>query len=198
MIKHIIAFTGPKRCGKDTSAEYVKKMFDYEVLAFAEPMKDILQTTLGISRETLDDFKNYPQSNKIKGITYGGFIFDDEECTEFSTDMRQILQKFGTEVMKKHFGEDVWAAKLIQDARFWDLSTVVISDLRFMNEYNYIKENCEKLTVIRIHKDNLENDSHSSEQEYQNIPADYEVTNNSTQQDLYNKLNKIILQYIED
>lgn len=199
IIKHIVAVTGPKRSGKDTAASYLKSMFDYEPLAFAEPIKDILCVTLGISRETLDDFKNLTDSHKILGVeSYGAFAEDEDDYVEFTTDMRQILQRFGTEAMKKHFGTDVWCKKLIQDALLWDLDNICVSDLRFIEEYEYLKEHCEKLTIIRLHKDGLEDDSHSSEQEYKQIPTDYDVSNNGTLQELYNKLNKIMTETTKD
>lgn len=193
-IKHVIGITGPKRAGKDTSALYLKSMFDYEPLAFADPMKDILCLTFGISRETLDDFKNNPSTSKILGDKYSS-----EYTYEFTTDMRQVLQRFGTEAMKKHFGTDVWAQKLVQDALMWDMENVVVSDLRFLNEYEYLKEHSDTLTIIRIHKDSKEEeDSHSSEQEYKQIQADYEISNNGTLQELYNKLNKIMTECTKD
>lgn len=191
-IKHVIGITGPKRSGKDTSAMYLKSMFEYEPMAFADPMKDILCLTLGISRETLDDFKNNPSTNKIFGQEWDEYSL--EYNYEFYTDMRQVLQRFGTEAMKKHFGTDVWAQKLVQDALTWDMENIVVSDLRFLNEYEYLKEYSDKLTIIRIHKDSKEalEDAHSSEQEYKQIPSDYEISNNGTLQALYNKLNKIM------
>lgn len=198
-IKHVIGITGPKRSGKDTSAAYLKSMFDYEPLAFAEPMKDILCLTFGISRDVLDDFKNLMDSHKILGVeSYGAFVEDEDDYVEFTTDMRQVLQRFGTEAMKKHFGTDVWAQKLVQDALMWNMENVVVSDLRFLNEYEYLKEHCEKLTIIRLHKDGLEEDVHSSEQEYKQIPTDYDISNNGTLQDLYNKLNKIMSEITKD
>ena len=199
IIKRIVAITGPKRSGKDTVANYLKSMFDYEPLAFAEPIKDILCLTFGISREVLDDFKNSKDLHKILGVEYyGPFAEDSDEYVEFTTDMRQILQRFGTDAMQKHFGTDVWCKKLLQDALAWDLDTICVSDLRFLEEYEYLKEHCEKLTIIRLHKEGLEEDVHSSEQEYKQIPSDYDISNNGTLQELYNKLNKIMAEITKD
>ena len=195
-MKHIIAITGPKRSGKDTTASYLKSMFDYQTLAFADPMKDILCLTFGISRETLDNFKNLKDSHKILGVeSYGAFADDADDYVEFSTDMRQVLTNFA-DSMKKQFGEDVWASKLVADAISWDIDKLVVSDLRYLNEYHCLKEYSENLTVIRIHKEGLEGDAHSSEQEYKKIPTDYEISNNGTLQELYNKLNKVMAEII--
>lgn len=192
-IKHTIAITGQKRSGKDTSADYLAGVFEYQRLAFADPIKDILCHTLGISRETLDDFKNNPETHKVEGIESYGVCIDNslEDSVEFSIDMRQILTNFG-DAMKKQFGEDIWANKLVKDALFWDVDKLVVPDLRYLNEYQYLKEYSEKLIVIKIHKDGLGEDSHSSEQEYKSIPADYEIYNNGSIQELHNKLNKIV------
>lgn len=195
-IKHIIAITGEARSGKDTASGYLQKMYGYERFAFADPMKDILCTTLGIDLETLDAFKNNPTTHSVTGdFFYISNISSDLDYTftEFSTDMRKILQRFGTDSMKKYFGNDVWASLLISRAHLWGCSKVVVSDLRYLNEYEVLQMSCEKLTVIRIHKEGTnKNDTHSSEQELNKIPADYEISNNGSIQDLQNKLNKIL------
>lgn len=199
-IKHVIGITGPKRSGKDTSASYIHDMFGYEVLSFAEPMKNILCTTFGITLETLDYIKNNTDVCTVDCMEYIGedLTGQADYHTKFSTDMRKILQRFGTDAMKKYFGEDVWANKLVHSALHWDMDTVVISDLRYMNEYQCLKEYAENLTIIRLHKDDTEGDNHSSEQEYKQIPSDYDISNNGTVQELYNKLNKILAETTKD
>jgi hypothetical protein len=74
-----------------------------------------------------------------------------------------------------------------------------VSDLRYLNEYSVLKASCEKLTVIRIHKEGVnKNDTHSSEQELNQIPTDYEISNNGSIQELQNKLNKILSEVIDE
>jgi len=195
-IKHIIAITGEARSGKDTSAEYIQEVYDYERFAFAEPMKDIIGITLEINQDTLDEFKNNPNQYTISG----NFKYDSYDTyMEFITDMRKILQRFGTDAMKKYFGNDVWANLLISRATTWRCTNVVVSDLRYLNEYSVLKASCEKLTVIRIHKEGVnKNDTHSSEQELNQIPTDYEISNNGSIQELQNKLNKILSEVIDE
>lgn len=154
----IIQLSGKKRAGKDTVAKYLatalETAYDYkvEVMSFAEPMKDIISTTLGISLEDLDLFKNRNDIYRLR-------VIDTESNTPLhTTDCRQILQQFGSESMKKWFGNDVWSNLLNQRIKDSTADVIIIPDWRFE-----IEEITSSLK-IRINSNNCDlNDTHVSE-----------------------------------
>ena len=104
----IILVNGKKRSGKDWFASVLQERLDdqgysSEIMAFADPIKNIISQSLGISEEALDKFKNTDEPISIKGKKV--------------SNCRLILQKFGTEAMKEWFGEDVWVDLLLQRAQ---------------------------------------------------------------------------------
>lgn len=109
---HIIQLSGKKRHGKDTVARLLKDKLPYAtILSFAEPLKQILAETLGITLEELDIRKN-----------------NDNEY-------RVMLQRLGTEAMKPIFGDTVWYDLLLK--KIEDLPAnyfVIIPDWRFIEE----------------------------------------------------------------
>lgn len=158
--KLIIQLSGKKRAGKDTIAKYLttalETAYDYkvEVLSFAEPMKEIIATILGLSLEDLDLFKNRHEIYKLR------FINTESNTPLFSTNCRTILQLFGSDAMKKWFGNDVWANLLNQRIKDSTADVIIIPDWRFE-----IEEITSSLK-IRISSNNCDlKDTHVSETE---------------------------------
>lgn len=134
-MRKIIAFTGRAGSGKDYQCNLLVDK-GYKKLAFADALRKIACATLNLSYDesmkiydslkTQDCVVVYPNPNKSKCI-YLNF--------------RQILENLGTQGIR-HYDNDFWARCLVKEI---DESTedICISDLRFINEYNYIKKYCE-------------------------------------------------------
>lgn len=148
---NVILIHGKKRSGKDYFAEKLKESFQkqgktVEIFAFADALKDIVAETFEITREELDIFKNNPDVFQI--------IFSNK-----ITNFRKIIQRFGTEAMKKQFGDDVWVNIVKRKILDSDADYVIVSDLRFKIE---LISECS----IKIHNNSLHSsDMHSSETE---------------------------------
>ena len=67
----------------------------------------------------------------------------------------------------------------------------VITDLRFLHEYEKIK-NLDVFFIRIIRPSNINNDLHSSETEYMKIPCDIEIINDGSIKDYINKFEAII------
>lgn len=144
--------SGLKRSGKDYVALKIKELINKgSIISFAEPLKDIMAITLGYSKDELEDLKN--NSN----LEYRGY-----------------LQRFGTEAMKKHFGDDVWANLLLSKIK--DDEVTIVSDWRFKSEYNVLAKHHDVITV-RVHNDNLTPDSHISERDLIGFKFDHVLDN---------------------
>jgi dephospho-CoA kinase len=141
----IIALYGEKRVGKDTTAKILQKYLpNFKKVAFADIPKDILCDTFEIDREKFEDLKNTDP------------IF------------RKYLINFA-ESMKRYFGKDIWAKLALKESQ-----NIIISDLRFKEEYDYIK----KFNPIIIHII----DKNIKEQDIDKLPFDFEIDNTEKNQ----------------
>ena len=181
---NVILISGLKRSGKDFVAEKLQeKMYSSKVFALAEPLKDIIATTMGISVYELEDYKN---DGRMLSLDPVGGCYNYEGVTDF----RSILQRFGTEAMKKHFGDDVWVNLLIDNIYNLSLTTVIVSDWRFMSEYNALADVYDVWTV-RVHDDNLTPDDHVSETELMDFNFDLVVDNTAKDDSILAEVDRI-------
>lgn len=189
MVKTIILINGKKRSGKDYLSKllikYIPNNLSCEIFSFAKIIKEIISKTFEITIDQLDDFKNKESH----------IFIDNKEITN----MRKILQIFGSDVMKPLFGEDIWV-KLINDKiQNSNSNFIIISDWRYYNEYLYLQKNNYNIITVNIKNENLLNtDNHSSEKPlYHNF--DHIIDNTNYQLNinhLNSLLNKLILRPI--
>lgn len=160
----LILVNGKKRSGKDFFASTLKTELSKlgktaEVMSFAEPLKGIVAETFDITKQQLDDYKNDVEQvgiirKKMSGTDY-----------EVLTDFRLILQRFGTEAMKKYFGEDVWVKLLADRAYKSKADFIIVPDFRFFTE------DIPGAITVKIKNANFDNagDLHRSETELDNF-----------------------------
>lgn len=128
MVKKVTAFVGVQGSGKSYRCAQLVKQGDYVTLAFADALRKILFVTLGIPYEEgmarYDELKQTPLYN---GQT-----------------LRNMLEHLGTEGIRK-YDNDFWVKCLLKDlSELPDDVNVCISDLRFYNEYKYLKDYCDE------------------------------------------------------
>ncbi len=145
-----ILISGYKRSGKDYISDILVKALDAEKHSFASPIKDIIATTLNITQPLLDELKNDESALFVHNGLHHIAI----------TDFRSILQVFGTEAMKKHFGDDVWANLLASKLDTTKLN--IVSDWRFVSEYDVLNE-IDDVVTVRVITDDINTDMHPSE-----------------------------------
>ena len=192
----IIAITGKKGSGKDTLADIIVNEYDFIKYSFGDDIKLISKILFNFNNEQL-----YGNKKDI--------IDDNWHITP-----REFFQKFGTDYIQNIFpktfpnifnkgnidNKEFWLKKFelwyLNEKRNKKIFFVVISDLRFIHEYNYIK----KLGgyIIKIERDNLNdniNTEHISENELDNFTNDkfnYVIKNNGSINDLENIIKKIM------
>ena len=170
-MKKIIAICGPKRCGKDVLANHIVNKYGYTRLSFAEPLKEIVKLLFNFSD------------------TQVGLIDSDNDEKDtiderWKISPRKALQFIGTEVLQNKIQEllpnikrDYFANILL--SKIDNEKTYVISDMRFIHEYEKIKHL--DIQVIKVTRPSIiSNEEHLSELEYLNIPFDKEIVNDST------------------
>lgn len=179
----IIGLTGLAQSGKDTTAEYLVEKYNFQQISFAAPLK---QMAYDIDPLITQD------SHLATLVDLYGW---DRVKTEYP-EARRFLQRIGTEGLRKNVDDNFWvnlALKTINDYQAEGKKDFVISDMRFVNEYQTIKDYFPNdLTTIRIMRDGLVVMNHASELELNQIPEDFTLNNNGSIADLRQNVDDIV------
>ena len=180
----IIAICGYKRSGKDTIAEYLTKNYKYNHYKITDKLREIVQILFNFN-------DNDYEINKEK--------IDNR----WNITPRKMMQFIGTEVFQykiqellPDIGRDFWIKSLLSDKLLDNIKKnnhkIVISDLRFIHEYENLKKLNIPFIVIKVTNNRIKNiDNHVSETEHLKIPINYEIKNNDSLEELYNNINEI-------
>lgn len=181
MIPRLVAICGYKRCGKDTLANYISSTYGHDHLKIAGKLKHVVRCLFGFTEEQVEcDAKELVDSRW--GIT-----------------PRRAMQFVGTEMFQYKVQEllpeiqrTFWVKSMVEQEVVPRIAkqggSVVISDLRFVHEYIELKKH--GVFVIMVERDACEvgGDSHASETEFKDIPADVVIKNNSDIRSLLEQL----------
>ena len=171
----IIGLTGYARSGKDTIAQQFVKNDGYERVGFADALKSILYSLNPRIELFNDDFIGHWH---IKNIVDGrGW---DEAKKE--PEIRQLLQRLGTEGGRVALGEDIWVKTLFNSSHG---ARIVIPDVRFENEANEVRRRGG--IVVQIVRPGVGpvNDHASDKIDFE---ADYVLVNDKTPEEAYGTL----------
>jgi hypothetical protein len=245
----IIGISGKINSGKDTigkiiqyltcettdglSFEEINKKYNqlnfnsvtnWQIVKFADALKDIVCILTGCTREQLEDinFKNSKLSNEwniintIPNIKELGF---KNAKSIKSYTYRELLQILGTNLLRNQLHENIWINALFskykcssKDKECSSINSIncnyynceisglpnwIITDVRFLNELNAIKErNGITIRVNRLSNYNNEKlyiSEHLSETSLDNANFDYIINNNSTIENLIIKVKEILI-----
>ena len=193
---NIIAICGAKRSGKDVLADHLVKKYNYERLAFADPLKLAVKSLFNFDDDQVGIGEDEGTDKKD--------LIDER----WGITPRAALQFFGTEVMQEKIQEllpnikrNFFANTLksrIENAE--EGKKFVISDLRFIHEYYMLTTlsniaNKDKMIVRVIRPSNnrtKEQEPHISEVEYTNIPYDIIMINNGSIDEYISRFEKLI------
>ena len=125
-IKTIYLFTGKAQSGKNYIARELNKALTSEhktvlELSFAYKLKSFISTLFNMPIEEVDKWKLNEQPFTANGVT-----------------MREILQRFGTDIMRKHVDKDYWIKFVATRIVNTDYNYYLITDYRFPNELDVV------------------------------------------------------------
>lgn len=169
----IIGLSGYARAGKDEAAKVLVEGFGFTRVAFADKLRQVLYAlnpyVTGMDGEI-----------RVQDIIkdYGWEKYKDEAPPPYMWEIRELLQRLGTEAGRQTLWDTIWIdaafAGLPEDAK------VVVSDARFFNEFDAIRARGGKIWRIERKGVGPAND-HPSETEAPSYPHfDYTFHNNGT------------------
>jgi hypothetical protein len=177
----IIGLSGYAQTGKDTVAQHLVEHYGFTRIAFADPIREALYT---LNPVILD----IPE---LSGMRLDWLV--DKMGWEFvkqdSKQVREYLQRLGTEVARNQWDQNFWVDLAMKKAN--GIANVVITDVRFPNEYDAIKANGGQ--VWRINKTiNQPVNDHPSEIALDEHSFDWHIPNYGTVEDLYTVIDSIM------
>jgi hypothetical protein len=215
-----IGVVGFQGAGKDTVGDFLVDKLNFERDSFAKPLKDAVAAIFGWPRDMLEGltkesrlWREQPDvwwEEHLNWNTHPG-----KEISERFTP-RVALQLIGTEVMRMSFHDDIWTLSLAN--RLKNKQQVVVTDCRFPNELNIIKQhngvnirvvrgpepvwfqaaeiynNKNSDSAARIYCRNILEDYkiHPSEYAWIGYNFDYVIYNDGTLEELYSKIKEIL------
>jgi hypothetical protein len=176
----IIAICGHKFSGKSTVARLLHNATGYEIVSFADKLKDITCVLSGCTREDLEDYEF--KENELVPDYLRPYCGNAKKPT-----FRAFLQYFGSEVMRG-VNDNIWIDCTLSNAS--ETKGLIISDCRFPNEAKAVK--ARGGIVIKVVRGGCGGDSHCSEVNIDMIVPDYTLRNDSTLENLVLNVDSLV------
>ena len=199
----LIGICGFQSSGKDTIADYLIKEYGFIKLSFASVLKDIISIMFGWPRDKLEGLSKEDREWREQIDPWWSQTLEMPYLTP-----RYVMQYLATDLFRDKFHPDIWI-KIVENKlnKYFDQNiktNIVISDCRFENEINMILRLGGK--IIQVYRNppfwfhkyrNGENPEevkkfHRSEIEWIRCYRDYDVENNSSIEELQNKIKYIM------
>jgi hypothetical protein len=202
----IIGICGWIGSGKDTVADYLVNFHEFRRESFASTLKDAVSSVFGWDRTLLEGRTKEAREWREQVDQWWA-----ERLAMPTLTPRWVLQYWGTEVCRRAFHDDIWIASLENKLRT-SKDNVVISDCRFPNEIASIKRAGGRVIWVKrgelpdwyyIARAANEGDAtcahhlnkmkiHASEWAWVGTDFDYEIDNDSSIEDLYDKVRSVV------
>lgn len=185
MIK--VAISGQARTGKNTLAQMIVENIipisvssefvnDHKIVAVADPIKNIVMQMI----PNADPQCLWGESELRSKLVPGDF----RDLNEQPLTYRKMLMDIGT--LGRKYNTDIWLNALVQDAdKNKSLKVYVVSDVRFPNEINYLKNH--GFCMVRLKRPGVPQIDDISETAQLEIPDtffDHVIENNGSLNDL--------------
>ncbi len=155
----------------------------FKIVSYAKTLKDMLAVMLNIDVLKFEDrnFKeNYhidfstlefihkskcPKSKMLSDSKFAKEIKNvNPKITEdYNLSIRQLLQYFGTEIMRNYFGDKLWINTTLKSKH----AHIIISDQRFEIENEVVEQN--EGLIIHVHRPGCKKGTHLSEIELEQL-----------------------------
>lgn len=187
MPSFVIGCAGRARHGKGSTAEFVKEWANSnsipsQIISLADPLKDFLSLLVGRSEpfrgnstERYAPVPELPWSRLEPQILAEAKALWPEQDFSVNPTGRQLMQLFGTEVVRRHFCADAWVIMTGNRARQFNGITIV-DDMRFTNEARLrrLEPGVGIVDVLfKIVRPDIPNINHPSEDAVDTIPLSW-------------------------
>ncbi|WP_405978837.1 hypothetical protein [Streptomyces sp. NBC_00158] len=179
----LVGFAGAARAGKDTAADVLLSA-GWQRKAFADKVKEMLYALDPLMVE-----KEYAEG--VTSLRYEVDGYGWETTKDVYPEVRQYLQRLGTEGGRAALGENVWVDALFRDYETW--GPTVITDVRFPNEADAIRQRGGLVILVeRPGSSPIAQTGHASENALTGYAFDAVVRNDGTLWEMYARVMQTI------
>jgi hypothetical protein len=163
MTHPLIGLTGRKRSGKDTFAARLVDAHGYTRLAFADALREA-----ALALDPIIEMHWFGEVRLSEVVERDGW-----EQAKAEPEVRRTLQRFGVGIRK--LDPDFWL-RVVAERAEWISGPVVVTDVRFTNEADWIER--EEGHLVRIERPGLDtSDTHESETALDDRETRFRVVN---------------------
>ena len=200
----IIGLTGRAGAGKDTVAEILENHQGYVRVAFADALRFEVAQSFGINMSMMIDRVKKEKISTDLQIAFSEDRAFIEHMRSLGLDVctyrspREILRLWGTEYRRQTCSETYWLDRMsetIDGLMRLGARRIAITDVRFMNEADFVKTHQGKMWRVVRHSSDVIQADHLSESEQNFIDADLAIDNNGSLSDLTAAVNKLFEQH---
>jgi len=162
----LIGVTGKAGSGKDTFAKYFIEQRDFFRYSLADPIKRMVEAGFGLTPDVWDDREK-----------------KEQEIEWLGRSPRYLAQTLGTEWGRELVHHDLWL--LLAEQFSASYQRVIIPDVRFDNEAEWIKEHGGYVVSVEARGMAVDNHKHASESGVHPAYIDTTVKNTGTIEQLH-------------
>lgn len=141
----VIGICGFAGSGKNTFSNFLVENYGFKEFSFAEALKDVLSCVFGWERSLLEgDTKESREWREMPDKLWG----ENLGIENFTP--RKAMQMIGTSLFRNFFHKDIWAIALKNKIINSKCKKVVITDCRFLNEFEILKSSFKNFYVFGI------------------------------------------------
>jgi hypothetical protein len=168
--KTIVLLSGWLGSGKDYVGDIIEKEYGYRKDKIAKSLKDEVSKKYNISRELLETQEG-KRTVFEKGETY-----------------RDLLIRHGEEMRERDIYH--WVKNIVSEEYGESSSSIVISDWRFREEYEYLENTGSNIITIRIDRFDEIDTECKTEHALDNFEFDYKISNSlgTTREEIIERL----------
>jgi hypothetical protein len=141
----VVGLCGFAGSGKDTLADFLVDNYGFEKFSFSDALKDVLATLFDWDRRLLEG--DGLESRRWRETSDESWS-KELEITNFTP--RKAMQQIGTGVFREHFHENIWALILKNKILKSRVNKIVITDCRFINEFETLSTHFKYFYVFSI------------------------------------------------
>ena len=181
-----IIILGHINSGKSVISKYLVEKYNFQQFALGDCVKEFVIEMMKLVKE--EGFSD--ENIKIEDL------YDRSKKERY----RSLMQKVSTDLVKKFFGQDIWINIVKEKIKKNNDSNLVINDIRFKNEFNAFncvddidKSNRKVISIRVVRKGKEIYSDHISEHDVDNVKVNYTIYNDGSIEDLYSKIDNIML-----
>jgi hypothetical protein len=136
----IIGLSGFARAGKDEAAKVLVEEFGFVRIGFADKLREVIYQ---LNPFIVSNYSEWGMMPEVDGFDSLQRVIDRDGWDgykegPYSDDIRRLLQRLGTEAGRQTLWDSIWIDAAF--AEFSETDNVVVSDARFTNEFDAIRE----------------------------------------------------------